>query len=155
MLNPITLVKALPTPYMWLGFLALLAAGWGHGYLTGALHEHDQFAKYAAETEALAAVQAKKVSATISKQKSVTLEVSNAYAQSLDALHRHYAGRVRKPSGSCALPAIPGATGEPDAGPADIGSGPAEFASIEACAVTTLQLIVLQDWITEQQSVER
>lgn len=159
MLDPLNLVKALPAGWMWVGMLALVAAGWGHGYLTGSLHEAKENTAYEVAIETAAATRIEKTRAAIVKQKQLTQETSDAYTQSLAALHRHYAGRLRQPPvcGIRAVPAVPSPADHADAGAADAGSGAAGTAASieEACAMTTLQLIGLQVWITEQQNIER
>lgn len=138
--------------------LALVA----FGYVRGIDHAEDRHAVFVAGVAKAGAEQAARTGATIRKQRQLTEDTRNGYAQGLDALHRYYAGRLRQQPGpgGCAMPAVPGAAAGTDARPADAGSGAGEHQAagddlMERCAQTTLQFLTLRQWVAGQSAVWR
>lgn len=82
------------------------------------------------------------------KAQKLNEDIADAYRQNLDALHAYYAAR-RVRTQPLSLPAcrLPAAAGSPDGEGANPLPDPARLE--EDCAVTTLQLDMLQDWVRE------
>ncbi len=98
--------------------------------------------------------QVKAVQAARAHEQQVTQEVSDAYILNLNALHGYY----RRNPVIRMLPAV-GQSGVPDS-PKSADGTPSDLvsaaeteqrvtAALESCGRTTLQLITLQQWITE------
>lgn len=138
---------------------ALLSAGlFVAGYRMGASNGERDLADYKAAVAAQAATQAAQTIAAEREAAKKTEEVENAWFQNLDALHTHYAGRLRKQSanGGRSVPGNAEPAGRADADAADPAAcsaapAPEDCAALERnAAVTTLQLLSLQDWIRQQ-----
>lgn len=136
--------------------LACVAFGW----VKGVDHAEDRHATFVAQVATLGAEQAARTGAIIRNQARLTEDTRNGYAQSLDALHKYYAGRMRDQSrpGGGALPAVPNPSGGTDARPTDPGAGPPgdpeEDQVARRCAETTLMLLTLQAWVAKQKGAE-
>lgn len=153
---PLSILGAIPRPWMLVSVVALCAAGFGAGWIQGVDHAEDRHAAFVAGVAEAGAKQAAKTGAIIKDQQRLTEETRHGYAQALDALHAYYAGRVRGPSpGGCPVPAAdPGAEGTAgrpaDPGPRAAESAPetqGDDALRERCAVTTLRFLYLRDLI--------
>ncbi len=155
-------------PWHWAAVVAIGAALWGHGYVTGLRHESGRHAEFVTRIAAAATTQAAKAAATIRRQTEITRQMEEAHAPRADTLRHLYgpsrpADRLRQPAHftGVSLPAIPIPAAKPDAAAADAVSDPAVAApdAPDACAglradaaVTALMLLDLQSWV-EQQSV--
>lgn len=148
----------------WVVMAAIGAALWGYGYVSGLRSEADRHTEFAASVASAGARQEARTAAAVRNQRSITQQTETTYVQGNDAVRRLYGpGRVRKPETDPRrgeLPAIPQAAGEPDAATANPGPGAAlPAAGEDPCgalksdaAVTTRELLFLQDWIRQQQA---
>lgn len=155
MIGTINLVRALPAWAMWAAFAALVAGAFGAGWIRGVDHAEDRHASFVAQVARAGAEQAARTESTIRAHKQLTEDTRNGYAQALDVLHAHYAGRVRNAgAGGGPVPAVPQAAAEPAARPADPGLGAPggapesqESGLMVRCAETTLMFLFLRSWV--------
>lgn len=161
MISPISLVRAIPTPWAIAGGLALGAALIGYGYVKGLRSEADRHAATIAQIATLGARQSAATAATARQQADITRETETDHAQRVDLLrHRLGPGRVRQPATVAdrgAVPRIPSPAGQPDGTTADAGLGagiaaPACAALESDAALTTLQVLEWQAWATRQRT---
>lgn len=160
---PAALLGAIPRLWLLVAAVALCAACFGVGWVSGIDHAEDRHAAFVAGVAAEGAKQAAKTGAIIRDQARLTEETRNGYAQALDALHAHYAGRLRsaRPGGGPVPPADQGPGGT-SRRPADPGPGAAESPAEaqgddglrERCAVTTLRFLFLRDLIERADALE-
>lgn len=128
-----------PIAYRIIAGAVLFFAAIVFGYVEGVTREGKKLDEYKAVVSAQADQQAKHTQQVIAANQTVTKEAADVYTRDLDNLRKYYAGRMRNKPSASPLPAVPEATGKPDAAAAD--PLPAE------CAETTLQLEALQGWI--------
>lgn len=156
--------QILPWPYRILALVAMAAALFGAGWVKGLRDGADEHAEFAAQVASLGAAAEERTRATVRRQTAITTRTETTYAQGSDNLRRlHGLGRMRGPAhfGGLKLPSIPGSSGQSDGTTADAGSGTADPAA-DACAglrsdaaVTTRQLLFLQDWVARQGAADR
>lgn len=152
------LINMIPAPYRLAAVAVLVALSAFGGYRVAKLAGERALADYKAHVAAAVAAQTSATLASEREAAKTTQETENAWFQNLDALHAHYAGRLRQQSAACgrAVPGIPEAACCTDAAAADDQSDPDAFAPAGCAeaerdaAVTTLQLLSLQDWIRKQ-----
>lgn len=153
-----------PWPWRILALVALAAAIYGVGWVKGLHAGATDHAEFASRVAALGAAAEERARATVRRQADITIHTETTYAQGSDNLRRMYGpGRMRGSAhfGGVKLPSIPGSSGQPDGTTADAGSGTADPAA-DACAglrsdaaVTTRQLLFLQDWVARQGAADR
>ena len=129
-----------PLLYVKLGLAC--AALLGSAYL-GYSFEHSRFMVFKAEVETVAREQEAKVISIQKQQELVTKGVVNEFQAKLGALRNRYDG-VQYTSGS-QLPTL--------SNPAGSINGTAANFTLD-CAITTQQLVSLQDWIRESATVK-
>lgn len=142
--------------------LAALSAAWAHGHRVGAAETGRALDDYRASVSNAVAKRAAQTVETQSRQSKITQETDDAWHQNLNALHAYYDGRLRQraaANGGRAVSGVSSPAGGADAAAADARSGTAASApdpvdQLErAAAVTTLQLLELQDWVTRQADI--
>lgn len=110
--------------------------------------EVSDFASYRAEIGAAVAVQEKRTDEINSKYQEITKATEAKHENDLANLRKYYAERMRTSNGSCAMPGI----SKP---PVSIDAVPSDALPIaEQCAETTLQLVNLQRWVKDTESVK-
>ena len=127
----------------WIGAAILVLVILGGVYLKGRHDVQVNFDQYKAEVKALAAAQEEKTKQIEAKNKRLNEETTYAYKTQLNNLRAYYGVRLNK-SGS-ALPPIPDSTTGADGYSPDNLPAPAILAG--QCAETTLNLLVLQNWV--------
>lgn len=151
----------LPHKLLIAGVLALFL--FVFGWSRGASHVQTQYDAYRTAVEAAGRAQAAKTETITQAQSVVTAQSEKTYDQGTPALRNLYGpGRVRD-SNTRRRPVstVPDAAGIADAAPADAGSSAgsvapdqAQCAGLESdAAVTTRQLLYLQDWVEQQGRV--
>lgn len=142
--------------------IAALSAAWWYGHNAGAAEAGRALADYRASVSNAAAKQAAQTVETQSRQSKITQETDDAWHQNLNALHAYYDGRLRQraaANGGRAVPGVSSPAGGADAAAADARSGSAASAPDavdhleRAAAVTTQQLLWLQDWARRQADI--
>lgn len=123
--------------------LGLLAGLFVAGLILGWTYEHRNLVAYKAEVEAVAKVQEAKNESIVKQQALVNKGIENEFQAKLGALRDRY-DRVQYTSGS-QLPSLSNPTGKPDGSPTNLTLD---------CAITTQQLVSLQDWIREVSAVK-
>lgn len=119
--------------------VSIFAAGYWEGY-SG---EKEKFDAYKAEVKAIAAAQEEKAKQIEAKNQRLFKETQDAYNTKLASLRAYYGLRVT--NGSSALSKVPGTTpGVNDYSPDNL---PPTTVLASQCAETTLNLLVLQDWL--------
>lgn len=126
----------------WIGAAILVLALLGSVYLKGRHDVQVKFDQYKAEVAALAAAQEEKTKAIEAKNKRINEETANAYKNQLTYLRTYYGMRNK---GLSTLPSVPNTTSGVTEYSPDNLPAPAILAS--QCAETTLNLIVLQNWV--------
>ena len=127
----------------WIGAALLVLAVLGGVYFKGRHDVQVKFDAYKAEVKAVAAAQEEKTRQIEAKNKRLNEETANAYKNQLVNLRAYYGMRLNK-SGS-AMPPIPNSTTGADGYSPDNLPAPAILAG--QCAETTLNLLVLQNWV--------
>lgn len=151
----------IPWPYRLLALTLLAAALFGAGWVKGMQHGAADHAEFAARVAALGDAAEARTRATVRRQAAITTDTETTYAQgSADLRRLHGPGRLRGQAhfGGIKLPTVPISPGQSDGPTADAGPGAAESApDTDACAglrsdaaVTTRQLLFLQDWVERQ-----
>lgn len=154
----------IPEPYAILARVAALllvvCAVIGYVHVKDRQHERNQLDAAAARVEQQAAKQVLHTVEVKQEQQNITEGVSYAYQTSLGNLNSYYARRLREQTrhGAGPVPVVPGPTASPDAAAANAvppaaGSQPDRVTLEHDCAVTTLELIGLQDWARQQRGV--
>lgn len=123
-----------------IGVVAVFAIGYYKGYS----YEHNKFLLFKAEIEAKANAQKEVVQQIESKQKIITEGVKNEYQARIAALELRYRG-MHNSSGKSEVSGVP-----------NTSSGTNEAASNLTlnCAITTQQLVSLQEWIKLQKTAQ-
>jgi len=127
----------------WIGGILLILAIIFGIYYKGRLDERELFNAYKAEVKAAADAQEEKTKQIEAKNKRLNEETKNAYNTQLANLRAYYGMRINKSTGS--LPPIPTTPGGADGYSPDNLPAPAILAG--QCAETTLNLLVLQNWV--------
>ena len=140
-----------PTSWKWAAMAALLVAVGAYGWIQGANHVQDRWDTAMASQSALVARQSVKVVAVAAAQSQATQETDRNVQDRIDAVHRHYAGRVRQQPAAVhpgTVPAASDSAGDPTPASADLGSVAAEpwEQLAERCAVTTEIARGWQEW---------
>mgnify|MGYP000208602012 CR=1 FL=1 len=126
----------------WIGAGLLVLVLLGGVYLKGRHDVQVKFNAYKAEVKAVADAQEEKTRQIEAKNKRLNEETANAYKTQLAYLRNYYGMRNK---GTSVLPPIPdSATGADEYSPDNLPA-PAILAS--QCAETTLNLLVLQNWV--------
>lgn len=123
--------------------IGILAGLFVAGLILGWTYEHRNLVVYKAEVEAVAKVQEAKNESIQKQQALVNKGIENEFQAKLGALRNRY-DRVQYTSGS-QLPSLSDSTGKPNGAPANLTLD---------CAVTTQQLVSLQDWIKEVTAIK-
>lgn len=160
----------IPQPYAALARVAAVAlvllAVFAIGHHSGAVSVQTKWdAERANQTVAVAKAQAKQaehVAAVIQKQTTITEDTDRDYQTARSALAAFNARGVRDVVAGRdhpRVPAVAATAGQPDAGSADAGLGADAPEAVDQCAalrsdaaLTTLQLLHLQDWIVRQSA---
>ena len=132
------------TAARWIGVLLLVLATVAAIYYKGRLDERKLFNAYKAEVKAAALAQEEKTRQIEAKNERLFKETQNAYNTKLAALRTYYSVRVSGKGGS-GLSQVPDTTAGIDGYSPDNLPAPAILAS--QCAETTLNLLVLQNWV--------
>ena len=125
------------------GVLLVLSVIFGI-YYKGRLDERKIFNEYKAEVKAAALAQEEKTRQIEAKNKKLTEETRNAYNTKLADLRAYYGMRLNS-KGSGGLPQVSGAS--TGANGYSIDNLPAPIILASQCAETTLNLVMLQEWI--------
>lgn len=123
--------------------VAAVIAVFGFGYWRGHHAVQVQFDAYKHEVEAAAAAQQKHVEEVTAKQEKITQGVRDDYKKRLADIAAFYS-RVR-PNDSGSVPKL--------SLPASGTNGTAADNLPYLCAITTAQLVSLQDWIKQQELI--
>jgi len=123
--------------------LAILASIFVAGLFLGWRYEHGNLVAYKAEVEAVAKVQEAKNESIQKQQALVNKGIENEFQAKLGALRNRY-DRVQYTSGS-QLPTLSNPTEKPNGTTANFTLD---------CAITTQQLVSLQDWIKEVTAIK-
>ena len=124
--------------WVMIGLAIMALAGFGYGR-----YEHNAYAAYKAEVIAVAKVQEAKNESIEKQQVLVNKGITNEFQAKLGALRNRYDG-VQYTSGS-QLPTL--------SNPAGSINGTAANFTLD-CAITTQQLVSLQDWVLQQASIK-
>ena len=124
--------------WVMIGLATMALAGFGYGR-----YEHNAYAAYKAEVIAVAREQEAKNESVQKQQALVNKGIVNEFQAKLGALRNRYDG-VQYTSGS-QLPSL--------SNPAGSINGTAANFTLD-CAITTQQLVSLQDWIRESATVK-
>jgi hypothetical protein len=124
--------------WVMIGLATMALAGFGYGR-----YEHNAYVAYKAEVVAVAKVQEAKNESIVKQQVLVNKGITNEFQTKLGALRNRYDG-VQYASGS-QLPTLSNPAGS-------INGTPANFTL--DCAITTQQLVSLQDWVKESAAVK-
>ena len=147
----------IPWPWRACCLVLLLTAAGVIGWLDGASHVHKQWDTARAVAAQAVTQQTAHVARVETAQAQVNKEVGNAVQTRIDAVHRHYAGRLRQRPASRpgAVPTAPDPAGRADAAFADDGAVAADPDTspglAERCAVTTA---IAQGWAEWWRGVE-
>lgn len=149
----------LPWYYRALALAALVAAVWGHGWVSGAGHVEERFETFRGQVATAGSVQIAKHEAVTKQGAAITASVGGEYAKAVADLYAR--GGVRPRTGSSKAPAVPDTPAGTDARPANVEPGPALVTAGEdeckdlrnAAALTTVQFLYLRDWVEQQASV--
>lgn len=114
------------------------------GYYKGFSHERDRSRLFKAEVEAKARTQEAVVQQIESKQKIITEGIKNEYQARIAALELRYRGMYDS-TGKYQMPRVPNSTG---------GTDEASPNFVLDCAITTQQLVSLQEWIKLQKTAQ-
>lgn len=128
----------------WIGGILLVLSVIFGIYYKGRLDERKLFNAYKAEVKAAAMAQEEKTRQIEAKNERLFKETQNAYNTKLAALRTYYSVRVSGKGGS-GLSQVPDTTAGIDGYSPDNLPAPAILAS--QCAETTLNLLVLQNWV--------
>jgi hypothetical protein len=126
--------------YKILGIVGLVAALYGFGYYKGYSAEKARHDAFKAEIEASVLAQEKVNQQIIKRQDLVTKGIANEYKAKIARLESIYGGVQY--SGSAAVSSDPSTASRADEKTKNL---------VLDCAVTTQQLLSLQDWIEEQR----
>lgn len=124
--------------WVMIGLAIMALAGFGYGR-----YEHNAYVAYKAEVIAVAKVQEAKNESIEKQQVLVNKGITNEFQAKLGALRNRYDG-VQYTSGS-QLPTL--------SNPAGSINGTAANFTLD-CAITTQQLVSLQDWVLQQASIK-
>ena len=124
--------------------LFLLAAS----YAAGWWHEHDKLVAYKATVYQAAADQAQRTDEIIKRHNQATEAIHEDYKSRIKRLHANYANRLRNANSSCAMPTTAATTSRVDDAAVDSRSLTTPEI-IERCALVTLQLEELQQWVEQ------
>ena len=115
------------------------------GYYKGYSYEHNKFLLFKAEIEAKANAQKEVVQQIESKQKIITEGIKNEYQARIAALELRYRGVYDNSTGKYQMPGV-----------SNTSSGANEASSnlVLNCAITTQQLVSLQEWIKLQKTAQ-
>lgn len=138
--------------------LVMFLAGLGFGYVKGLHHAEAEHQLFVSAVDNAATAQAVKTGAREAANKQATQDVEDEYKGKLDAVRNYYAAhpnvvRLHDPAakdGSGALPGVPPAASESDAGAAYDGLVAEYNRLAEACAETTQQVLSWQEWAIKQ-----
>ena len=128
----------------WIGGILLVLSVVFGIYYKGRLDERKLFNAYKAEVKAAAMAQEEKTRKIEEKNQRLFQETQNAYNTKLAALRTYYSVRVAGKGGS-GLSQVPNAA--PGASEYSPDNLPAPAILAGQCAETTLNLLVLQDWV--------
>lgn len=140
--------------------LALVAVGlFGYGYYKGKESGQKELDLFRAQVVATARAQADVAAHVAKQQKETNDEINKGYQSELAATHAYYRGLLAHAARSRAMPALPTTTGSTDATSSD--TVPPAAVSIpldglhlaEDCALTTVQLVNLQEWVRRQGDI--
>lgn len=128
----------------WVGAAILVLVVLGGVYAKGRHDVQVKFNAYKAEVKAAADAQEEKTRQIEAKNKRLNEETANAYKTQLAYLRSYYGMRISGQGGS-RLPKVPDTTAGIDGYSPDNLPAPAILAG--QCAETTLNLLVLQNWV--------
>jgi hypothetical protein len=143
-------------PYVWLAGFVLFAASFLGGMYQGYSKEHKALITYQAKVEAAGQAQEAANKALEVQHQQQTEQIKNDYENRLAALRKQYYGSlfIDPVQGRVSIPAqgTPASSGFNAATPNQVPAGsqivsPDLFA--QQCMQTTLQLVELQNWVTE------
>lgn len=153
------LLAVVPWYYRALAVALLVAAVWGHGWVKGAAHVEAKFDAFRDQVSAAGGVQKAKHEAVTKQGAAITASVGGEYAKAVNGVSDLYGhGRVRSSARSSSAPTVSEAPGRADETTADprpgasvVTSGETECKALKSdAAVTTTQLLYLQDWVEQQ-----
>ena len=129
--------------YIYAGLILISIICFGYGR-----HEHNKYVAFKAEVESIAKVQEAKVESIKKQQELVTKGIEKEYEAKINVLRNYYKSTSlwNDPSGS----KVPGISPAPSA--ADVIAAYNQLAG--SCAMTTQQLVSLQDWLREQIGIK-
>jgi len=119
-------------------FAVAYAAGWWH--------EHDKFVTYKATVAQAAADQAQRTDEIVKRHKAEKEAIHEDYQNRIKRLRAAYERRLRNTNSASTLPYAGNSTSRVDDPAADTRSLK-RSALLERCALTTLQLEELQQWV--------
>lgn len=114
------------------------------GYYKGYSNEHNKFLLFKAEIEAKATAQKEVVQQIEAKQKIITEGIKNEYQARIAALELRYRG-VHNSTSKHEVPRVPNSSSSANASSSDLTLD---------CAITTQQLVSLQEWIKLQKTAQ-
>jgi len=123
--------------YVKIVVVSLLLCGCAYGYI-----EHSRFEEYKSEIKAIAEKQIAQNESKVKEQALINKGISNAYEAKLSAIHTYYDG-MRNSSGSPMSSLSLSSSGT------NVSSSDFKL----DCAITTQQVVSLQDWIKEQSGL--
>ena len=129
--------------YIYAGLFALAVAGFGYGR-----YQHNALVDYKAEVKTVAEKQQLHIESITKQQALVTKGIENEYEAKLSAIRNYYKSTSvwNNPSSG----KVSGISTSPSA--TDVISSYNRLA--EACAMTTQQVVSLQDWIKGQYEIK-
>lgn len=138
--------------YMRWGFIlaAFAAAAVAGGAKVYQWEEH-RYAATIAKVKAAGDQQNAKTAEQVKAQKTITADVARAFDSNVRSIDAYYARRLRNAIASRSkMPAVSNAPGKLDATAPDVAATPEYIKLTHDCALTTAQLVNLQNWIIEQ-----
>jgi hypothetical protein len=139
-----------PWWYRWAALAVLVAAVWGHGWTTGAGHVQGKFNTFKTNVTVVGRAQVEvnkqvaRQSVAISKQSEVRYEKGVSILSDMYG----FGGMLYADTGCSTPAAVPEAAPGTDEKTPDIAPSPDSLA-----AITTLQLLYLQDWVEKQAAL--